>query len=353
MTSISIEQIIKIFENYKIGKKINTNFGDGIEVSEQTAFLLSSHTDTAYINNNFYPLNLFNQFKCFNDIECNKIDAGLFNNQNLIELKNNYHNLNEKYPFLFKGKKIVLPLIINNHDEYKKILSDIINKEIKPENFLILKIDGAKKDGGIENLLEFFASIFFKFKNYISFTQLSLKHSYGIPDIVLFNNFLNNKGFFLLELAFLNFFNIKINNINGIEKIYAGEAKSNSSIDTTPRLKKYEDLMMFDSLFAIYPDNKSYEKIIKKYNIFFVNDDELNYIEKNSSFKIDYNKKIKLINYLITTTKLLLLSNLNKKQLDDFLKQNSLKKDDTKRFVSLINKINLKNIADVIIGSDN
>jgi hypothetical protein len=357
MISFTIAQIIELFIKNFNCKAIKTNYGDALQINSQEAFNLNVLTETGYVNNDILPLNIFNQFKLFNDVNCKTLDAGIFNNQGKIEFNNSPYNLNKKYPFIFNGQKILIPLIIDNELHYKKITSAIYKNEKNPENILILKIDKSKKDGGIENFLEYLTCSYFKKLGFITNSQFNISHSQGIPDVIISSNFISDQGFILFELCLLKTFeHSSYINFSKNKKIItkAGEAKSNSSIDVTERLNKYKKSKMFDDLFAIYPDKNNFEKLKKRFfNVFYINQSDL--IFSNNIFNdhsTTLGKKI-FINWLINTAKLYLLANLSNEELNSFLHKNKINVKEVNKFLLLMNQINIKDLYNDHIRSDN
>jgi hypothetical protein len=357
MIAFTVEEIINIFLKNFNCKSLKTNYGNAVQIDSHDAFNLNVLTESGYLNNEILPLNIFNQFKLFNDVSCKKLDAGIFNNQGKIEFSNSPYNLNKKYPFIFNEKKILIPLIVNNEMEYKKITSDIYRNEKNPENILILKIDKSKKDGGIENFLEYLTCSYFRKLGFITSTQFNISHSEGIPDVIISSNFISNKGFILFELCLLRTFNY-IENLNFSENdsfnTKAGEAKSSSSIDVIERLNKYKKSKMFDDLFAVYPNKNNFEKLKNNFfNIFYI--DKNNLIYSNNKFEgySASSKKNIFKNWLVNSAKLYLLANLSNQELSNFLDKNKINSNEVNKFLLLINKTNIKDLYNDHIRSNN
>ena len=335
------ENILNIFEKNNLGKIINTNFGKAIEIDNYNAFILSCLTETGYIINKNYSLNFYGLLKIFNSAYKYSLIAGIYNNQGNIEFKFNPNNIVSKYPFIIEGKnKIILPVEFENEIDFRKILNKIYNSENNHDHYLILRIDISKKGFGLENLLEYFCSEYYKSQNYLIETQVPISHGSGVPDICIYSNIISDIGINIIELSMISVFQKKFNfNKKKINfQTSVGEAKALSSIDVNKRLKKYLDTKLFDKSFTLYPDNKKiklYQN--QKKNLFYINEDYffsfLDLDTTNSSDRIvknDYHKCF--MNYL----KFYLFANLTNNQLKSFLDLNKIQNHEVNKFLEKI-----------------
>lgn len=343
------ENILNIFQKNNLGKIIQTDFGKGIETDNYNAFILSCLTETGYVTNKSYSLNFHGLLKIFNSAYKYSLIAGIYNNQGKIEFKFNPNNIVKKYPFILEGKKkIILPIEFENEKNFRETLSKIFINDKNHFNYLILRIDTSKKGFGLENLLEYFCSEFFKSKNFLTETQVPISHGSGVPDICIYSNLLTDKGINIIELSMINAFKKKYNLIVKKEDFLnnVGEAKAMSSIDVTKRLKKYLDTKLFDKSFTLYPDDKKiviYKK--ERKNLFYINEnynfaflDIDNTISSNKEGKSNYQKWF--FNYL----KFYLFANLTNDQLSSFLEINRVKINEVDKFIEIICSMDIENL---------
>ena len=253
------DNVLKIFSKNNLGKIVESNFGKVIEVDSYNAFILSCLTETGYVINKNYNLNFYGLLKIFNSAYDYSLIAGIYNNQGRIEFKYNPNNIIKKYPFILDSpKKFILPVEFSTEEDYRHILKKISESEKNHYDYLILKIDLSKRGFGLENLIEYFCSEFFKSKKFLIETQVPISHGSGVPDICIYSNPFLGTGINMVELSMLKIFNRKINLKLGEYnfKSIVGEAKSLSSIDVSKRLKKYLDTKLFDKSLTLYPDEK-------------------------------------------------------------------------------------------------
>ena len=343
------ENILNIFEKNSLGKIIQTDFGKGIETDNYNAFVLSCLTETAYVTNKSYGLNFYGLLKVFNSAYKYSLIAGIYNNQGNIEFKFNPNNIIKKYPFINEGKKkIILPIEFDNEKKFKEILAKIYENDKNHFDYLILRIETSKKGFGLENLLEYFCSEFFKSKNFLTETQLPISHGSGVPDICVFSNIITNIGINIIELSMIRVFKKKLNftKKKDIFQNNVGEAKALSSIDVTKRLKKYLDTKLFDKSFTLYPDNKkiSFYKKEKK-NLFYIDEnykfsflDLDNSVSSNKIIKNEYQK------WFMNYVKFYLFANLTNDQLKSFLDLNKIRYNDVNKFIEKICLMDIDNL---------
>ena len=342
------ENILNIFETNNLGKIVETNFGKAIELDNYNAFLLSCLTETGYVINKNYSLNFYGLLKVFNSAYKYSLIAGIYNNQGNIEFKFNPNNIINKYPFIVEGKnKIILPFEFANEISFRKILAEIYDNEKNYNDYLVLRIDTSKKGFGLENLLEYFCSEFFKSKSFLVETQVPISHGSGVPDICIYSNIISDVGINIIELSMINTFKKKINlkskEINFQNNV--GEAKALSSIDVNKRLKKYLDTKLFDKSFTLYPDNKKidiYKK--KKQNLFYVDENyNFSFLDLDNSLSSDTTKKTNYQKWFTNYLKFYLFANLTNNELKSFLDLNEIRHNQVDKFIKKICSINIKN----------
>ena len=346
--------IIKVFTKNNLGKACDTDFGKAIIIDSYKAFLLSCITDTGYIINEEHPRNFFSQLKIFNSVNEYNLIAGLYNNQNKLEFKNTPNVLCKKYDFINNTeKKYILPTEFDNEKEFQEKVKKLFKNCKDPTNYLFLRIDKSKKCFCLVNLLVFFAIEYFIKKNYITETQIPISHSGGVPDIGIYNNFISNKGFNVIELSMLKAFpnKLKIYKKNSI-KFYssAGEAKALSSYDITKRLAKYLSSNLFDNLFGIYPDKKKLDKFKKLgISLFFIDEDwSFRFFEGNYYKQFIPQKKSEYKRWFNNYLKFYLLSSYENKNIENFLDKKKLKKKDIKGFIGAVIETTLEELYDYI-----
>ena len=344
------ENILNIFQKNNLGKIIKSDFGKAIETDNYNAFLLSCLTETGYVTNKSYGLNFYGLLKVFNSAYKYSLIAGIYNNQGNIEFKFNPNNIIKKYPFIIEGKKkIILPVEFENEKEFREILAKIYENDQNHFDYLILRIDTSKKGYGLENLLEYFCSEFFKSKNFLTETQVPISHGSGVPDLCAFSNIISEKGINIIELsmitAFKKEFNLAKKNI--IFQNNVGEAKALSSIDVTKRLKKYLNTNLFDKSFTLYPDDKKvsfYRK--EKKNLFYINENyDFSYLDLDIKVSSDKTIKNEYRKWFMNYLKFYLFSNLSNDQLKSFLDINKIRYNDIKKFIEKICQIDIDNLV--------
>jgi len=216
---------------------------------------------------------------------------------------------------------------------------------------LLLRIDKSKKGYGLENLLEYFCSEYFKSLGYITETQIPLSHSDGVPDIGVYENFLSKEGFNLIELSMMKIFPNKIKFTKPKKELfnaYVGEAKAVSSYDIVKRLKKYMSTNFFSNSFGIYPDEKKKDLLLRnKIGIFFINKEfKFQFSEKKLVKNFNSKEIEKYADWFFNYVKFYLIANYKKENLDQFLSRRKIKKDGISKFITEVKKLSLEDLLD-------
>jgi len=248
-----VEILNKNFE-YPI---VKTKIGHGVCVDSRIAFLYSIVTGSGYLDNPLYPFTAKGLMKVFYTAMGYKFVTGLFDN---TTLKNTPYILSKAKPYLFGGKKIILPIEFKTEIELQERLKCFSEGEERPTDYLIQRIECSKQGNGMEPFMEYLACEVMKRQGYIVENQIPLTHSTGSPDFggyLLSRNlppFLNSIHLIELSLIRLGF---EIEQSVSDPKMWTivGEAKT-GTLEMKKQLDKYLATHLFDEGFEIHPSKK-------------------------------------------------------------------------------------------------
>lgn len=317
MTNLESNNILITLRNLFDADITETPIGKGIILDARTAFLVSSLSGSAYLENDIYPFSTRGLLKILSSSLEYKFITGIFDGH---KPKYSPITLLEERHYLFEGNKILVPIEIENEKDFRKQIKHNLKSDSN-KNILVLKIDKSKKGFGMEPYLEMISSFYFSKNGFITETQVPLDYRTGSPDfIALKNNSIQSKtllnrifpdGFNIIELCMIRMFPEKnylkdINNELIQDEILVGEAKTESST-LKKQIKKYINYNVFDNVIEIHNNNINPE--VSESHLFSIKENKVFF--KKSSYKndIDINKRFKFFNWYKNYCKLYLLSN--------------------------------------------
>ncbi|MFH2026783.1 MAG: hypothetical protein ABIK30_13380 [bacterium] len=236
---------------------VNTQIGYGVIVDCRTAFLYSIVTGAGYLDNPLYPFTAKGLMKVFYTAIDYKFVTGLFDN---TTLKNTPYILSKAKPYLFSGDKIILPVEFKTEIELQDKLKQFSQKEAKPTDYLIQRIECSKQGNGMEPFMEYLACEIMKREGYIVENQIPLNHSTGSPDFGGYSLSKEIPPFFnsihLVELSLIRLgFEIDKSTTGTKMWTVVGEAKT-GTMEMKKQLDKYLATHLFDEGFEIHPSKK-------------------------------------------------------------------------------------------------
>jgi len=353
---ISANYILDILSNVLSGSRISTKIGPGLKVSARDAFIFSSITGSAYLENFLFPFTPKGLLKIFYNANQFNFVTGIFDNS---YLRNTPYYLSKQREYLNNGDKIIVPIEISSEKYLQLLLEETFGNNFD-NNLLILKIDTSKNGGGLEPFLEYLTCMYFNSRGYITENQIPLSHTLGSPDFGGFgvDNFIDthndffelSSGFNVIELAMIRSFEKKSNKKNNSENdLIVGEAKTSTSV-MKKQLEKYLSSFFFDYGFEIHFNKKKLESDL---GLFTLNDSSPIFFKPENNNRSKTKEKKSYIDWLNIYFRLYIISNYDNDELNSlslrYQNKNIDSKDDLVSFAKLfpINK-HLKLLNEVI-----
>ena len=339
----------------------DTPIGQGLVLDPRTAFMVSSLSGSAYLENSIFPFSTRGLLKMVSSALEYRFITGIYDG---YKPKYSPISLSKEREYLFKENKIFVPVEIENEKNFRKIIKKNLNVSGN-ENILVLKIDKSKKGYGMEPYLEMISSFYFSKNGYITETQVPLDYRSGSPDFMAIkHNQIQNDtslrtilppGFNIIELSMIRMFPLQEENHNTevIERdeFLIGEAKT-ESVTLEKQIQKYLNYKVFDNVIEIHNNNQIPEVetssllSVKENNVFFKKSSFMNVVNKT--------KQDDFLKWFRGYCKLYLLSNftfdeINQINKDLFVNDISSEQD----LVNIINEIDINKLIKLILTKEN
>jgi len=340
----SKDNLLEIFDkNTDLEIIEDSIFGKVMKSDARTAYRFCLATNSYYVVDR-YGLRLFGRIRSFNHRN-NSLNQGLFitktNGDKIIE-HNLVHDLNEQYPFIYKGdKKIVFIESRNISEKLEETYKTLLKNKLNPEEYILNLVD--TKGSQWEHYFEFLASEMFIKKGYL--TDIQIPWSYhGTPDFAAYHHkiigLLKKKGFInygalIIELSSLRFFSKKRNlhsNIHEEEKysLIIGEVKSKQN---KSQILEYLETGLPFKGYEFIPNKENREKYSGLIKIDNSNMLKIEEAPKNPFYNAKLSEED--LKWFEKYLKIILFGNLTKDELSSFLER-KLKKDKKLTFINLI-----------------
>lgn len=361
MSNLDSKSVLHTLQKLLNVEITDTPIGQGLILDPRTAFLVSSLSGSAYLENSIFPFSTRGLLKIVSSAFEYKFITGIYDG---YKPKYSPVSLFKEREYLFKENKIFVPVEIDNENHFRKIIKKNLNKS-ENENILVLKIDKSKKGYGMEPYLEMVSSFYFSEKGFITETQVQLDFRTGTPDFMaLKNNSIQNEtdlksifssGFNVIELSMIRMFpqqekNIKEQLINK-DQLLIGEAKTESAT-LKKQIQKYINYKVFDNVIEIHNNNQIPE--VDTSSLISVKEDNVFFIKSSYQNKVDKTKQADFLKWFIGYCKLYLLSNFEFNEIN--LINNSLLGDDIsseKDLINLINEVHINDLLKLVLKQEN
>jgi hypothetical protein len=319
MKQLSQNDVVNILNftfNFEI---VETPIGKGVIMSDYDAFVFSTITGAGYMENKIFPYTPKGHMKVFQHALETKFVTGLLEN---YTFRTSPIYLSEIRPYLFSGKKTMIPVEFENEIILRKKL-DLLSEKENP-SYLIMRLETYKKGNGLEPFLEYLACRYFNDLGYVTENQIPLFPTVGSPDFAgfrLYNGFelsglgLFKTGFNVIELSLIRLFQS-----DGVEQLpndtphlIVGEAKT-STTNISKQLQKYIDTDLFNESMEIFPFHQS----SGLNSSFHIGTDYKLYYTRKSSHKVNIAKQHLYLEWLKNYFKYYLLSNLKNDEFREY-----------------------------------
>lgn len=360
MSNLESKSVLHTLQKLLNVKITETPIGQGLILDPRTAFLVSSLSGSAYLENSIYPFSTRGLLKIVSSALEYRFITGIYDG---YKPKYSPILLSKEREYLFKGNKIFVPVEIENENHFRKIIKKNLNRS-ENENILVLKIDKSKKGYGMEPYLEMISSFYFSKKGFITETHVQLDFRTGTPDFMaLKNNSIQNEtdlksifssGFNVIELSMIRMFpqqekNMREQVINK-DQLLIGEAKTESAT-LKKQIQKYINYKVFDNVIEIHNNNQipqvetSSLLSVKDNNVFF----------KKSLYKnvVDITKQNVFSKWFMGYCKLYLLSNLTFDEINQINKNlfgNDVSSE--KDLINIINEIDINKLIKLVLKTE-
>ena len=354
--------ILNILEKNFGYSKITTCVGPGILMNNYDAFIYSTITGSAYLNNTLVPFSPKGLMKIFSSAFEYNFVTGLFEQG---KIKHTPSIINRDYPFVFQGDKIILPLEFNTEIELQVKLieseSRLTANSLSPSDFIIQRVEISKSGNGMEPFLEYLTCEYFKRNGFIVENQVPLAYKVGSPDFagyILKESFgindrghSKNIGFNTFELSMLRLFRTKELKIFQIEEstFIVGEAKTSTS-SMAKQINKYMKTGIFTHGYEIHPFKTTSSST--NLGLIRIKSDHLIEIipaESSTHNTLNPGQIIEYESWLEIYLKLYLLANLNQSEINEFSIQiNSNAIRNGLDLIELVSRVTVEKILSII-----
>ena len=360
MSNLESKSVLYTLQKLLNVKITDTPIGQGLILDPRTAFLVSSLSGSAYLENSIYPFSTRGLLKIVSSALEYRFITGIYDG---YKPKYSPILLSKKREYLFKGNKIFVPVEIENENHFRKIIKKNLNRS-ENENILVLKIDKSKKGYGMEPYLEMISSFYFSKNGYITETQVPLDYKSGSPDFMAIKqsqiqneNCLRTilpSGFNIIELSMIRMFpsQEENNNTEVIDKdeFLIGEAKTESAT-LEKQIQKYVNYEVFENVIEIHNNNQIPEVetssllSVKENNVFF----------KKSSYKnvVNKTKQTEFSKWFSGYCKLYLLSNFTFDEINQINKNlfgNDVSSE--KDLINIISEIDINKLIKLVLKKE-
>ena len=317
MSNLDSKNVLTTLQSLLDVQIIDTPIGNGLILSPRTAFLVSSLSGSAYLENPVYPFSTRGLLKILSSAMEYRFITGIFDGH---KPKYSPTALFKDREYLFKGNKVLVPIEIEDEKDFRKIIKGNL-KDAQNNDILVLKIDKSKKGFGMEPYLEMIASFYFSKNGYITETQVPLDFKSGSPDFLavkhdLIQNETNLKaifpsGFNIVELSMIRMFPPEkrthtVEKKNNKNELLVGEAKTEAAT-LKKQIEKYTKYQIFNNVIEIHNNKSSPE--VKTSHLFSVKENNVFFEKSPHENEVNNTKQTDYLKWFNNYCKLYLLSN--------------------------------------------
>ena len=353
--------LIILNKNFGFTLLTDADVGEVIELSPAEAYQFSIFTGAYYLNNINIPFTPKGLTSIFNSaLDYNLISSFfLLSEEGKIKPWNTPVEHVLRYPFIKNNKKYLIPLLINEGNEFsyrEKIFSALTNSGKNPSDYLVLELRNNVKGYGLEPFFEYLSARYFKELGYITESQIPLNYWAGTPDIGAFKIpdiqskleiIIKNGGVFISELSAISSFGIpKTKPILPKEirdSIIVGEAKT-GHYTAKKQLNKYIKTGFFDKAYEINPSKNK----LNEFGLITLKDNKILALDGKIKINADKKEQLRYSKWLLNYIKYYLIANFNIDQLEKFMNKQGVIELTPKNFINKINELDIKYIIDSI-----